>query len=501
MAKDLVKLRNEAQQLALKGKLDKALKIYQEIVAADPKDIKTWVKIGDVYKKMNRGEQAIEIYQKAAQSFALSGFLMQAISVHKMILEIDPNHRGTQEALAQLYAQKEGAATELPSADGGVKPGPKGASSAVLSLLKKKKDGATAAPATKPQSAPAVAAPEPEAEAAATVEPAAAAAIDTPAPASRVPQFDALDLDLADELFDQIMNQDVVVLDTEDDADKILAQLPEILLFSSLTREEFMSIVDKIQLRRFDVADKIIKEGEPGEAFYIIARGRAKVHKKDPKGRDVELASIGEGEFFGEFAFFSESVRHASVTVTEEMEALEIDRSQLQQVIDQFPRVKEVLKQFYKRRLVGTMMAISPLFQGLGEEDRQAILEKFESVEAGLGTVLIKQGQEGEGLFVIASGEVAVTVKDAKGQPIEVARLREGDFFGEISLITDQPTTANCLAVKPSELYKLPRATFKQLIAQYPQILEVTANYADERVKQTKKMISGGEALQAAGMV
>src|SRR5690606_1460805 len=123
--------------------------VYQEIVKADPKDIKTWVKIGDLYRKMGRNEQAIDIYAKAAGSFAISGFLMQAISVNKMILEIDPNHAHTQNALAELYAKKEGEAAPQAKSSG-ANTAAAGASSSVLALLKKKGETGAGAPAAAP---------------------------------------------------------------------------------------------------------------------------------------------------------------------------------------------------------------------------------------------------------------------------------------------------------------------------------------------------------------
>ena len=150
MAQDIRKLKDTAQALFLKGKYVKALEIYQEVVKLEPKDIKNWVKIGDLYKKLERKEQAIEIYAKAARAFAVGGFLMQAISVSKMILEIDPAHKDTQTSLAELYAKKEGnvvatqAAPKPAAAAGGssdpaprIAPGVSAASMAVLESLKK----------------------------------------------------------------------------------------------------------------------------------------------------------------------------------------------------------------------------------------------------------------------------------------------------------------------------------------------------------------------------
>jgi CRP-like cAMP-binding protein len=243
-----------------------------------------------------------------------------------------------------------------------------------------------------------------------------------------------------------------------------------------------------------------VKEGEEGDAFYIITQGACQVTKRDKEGKEIVLTTLKEGDFFGEFAFFSNSVRQASVTVLKETEALKLSRKQLEEILAQFPRVKETLKEFYKERLIGTILAISPLFKPLPEEARKEILSAFQYKEVEAGTVLIRQGEEGKGLYVIISGEVAVSVRTKKSLK-EVARLKEGEFFGEISLLTDSPTTANCIAVKETSLFFLPREKFVELILTYPQILEVTSSIADERMKVTKPLLLSGEALTQAGLV
>ena len=60
-------------------------------------------------------------------------------------------------------------------------------------------------------------------------------------------------------------------------------------------------------------------------------------------------------------------------------------------------------------------------------------------------------------LFVIVTGSVRV-VTTVKGKPLQLAVLKEGDFFGEGSLITGNPRTATVIANEPSELLKLDRA-------------------------------------------
>jgi CRP-like cAMP-binding protein/DNA-binding SARP family transcriptional activator len=469
----ITKMKAEAAELVVRGKLDDALKLYRKVVQLDPQDTKTWVRIGDLYRKLGRKDQAVEIYAKGARAFALSGQLMQAISVCKMILELAPKHEETQRLLAELYSKREEEQKR------GEIPGVRGASPDLLKLLKKK------------ESPP----PPPEVK----IE-----EVQAPAPPPR-PSFESLELDEEaelDALFSQIMNQEEVVVDLPEEGseEEILNRLPRIPLFSSLTREEFLEVLEKIQLLRFDVGDRIIREGEPGDAFYIIARGSARVTKKDPQGREIELSIIREGEFFGEFAFFSRSYRHASVTVTEEMEALKITWEDLEEILARYPRLKGVLIEFYRERLIGTLLAISPLFQPLPPQTRRELLERFEPMEVEPGTVIIRQGEEGKGLYVIASGEIAVSLRSG-GKPIELARLKEGEFFGEISLLTDQPTTANCIAVKPSLLFWLKREVFQELIVTYPPVVEVLSRFAEERMRVTGPYLAKGEDLTRAGLL
>ena len=549
MAQDIRKLKDTAQALFLKGKYVKALEIYQDIVKLEPKEVKNWVKIGDLYKKLERKEQAIEIYAKAARAFAVGGFLMQAISVSKMILEIDPAHKDTQSSLAELYAKKEGgvaatqAAPKPASAAPGaaaepaprIAPGVSAASMAVLESLKKKKPAAEAAPAPTPAPAakPAAAAPAQAPKPAPAPAPAPIEIPDlSPEPAvfdeeviveeaqldvdealiaeaeaepdrsvAGAPKFDSLDLDLADDLFNNIISQEEVSLD---DGGRHAAsmELPHIPLFSSLTPDEFTGILQRLELRRFDVRDRIVREGERGDSFYIVARGAASVIKKDPQGREIVVGKLTEGQFFGEFAFFNDSERGASVIVTQEMEALEMSRAELEALTRQYPRIQEVLKQFYRERMLSTLLAISPLFGPFNMEERNELIKLFELVNYDAGSIVIKQGVQGEGLYLVLSGEIVVNVKAADGTSHEVARLNEGSFFGEISLINDSPTTANCLAAEDCEIFKLPRATFKELVMVQPRILDVVAEFGEKRSQQTRKIVvSGKDALASAGMV
>jgi cAMP-dependent protein kinase regulator len=119
MSEKLRKLKDEAAKLVQKGKLDKALEVYREILAEDKTDVTAQLKCGDILRKLEKGAEAIECYTQVAETYASDGLLLKAIAACKLILEIDGNHTATQKMLADLYAKKSGrsaAAAPAPAA-------------------------------------------------------------------------------------------------------------------------------------------------------------------------------------------------------------------------------------------------------------------------------------------------------------------------------------------------------------------------------------------------
>src|SRR5690348_2546920 len=116
---DARKLKEKATEAFAKGKFAKAAEVYADYCAADPKDLQARLRMGDAWAKAGQKEKAIGAYQFAAEGFAKEGFLPRAIAASKLILELDPTHKGVQKMLADLYARKTG-----PSAGSRPKPGP-----------------------------------------------------------------------------------------------------------------------------------------------------------------------------------------------------------------------------------------------------------------------------------------------------------------------------------------------------------------------------------------
>lgn len=105
MAFNKEKVMDAARKFVDKGQIDKAVKEYLRIVREDPKDVRVWLKIGDLYAKKGSKQEASETYLKVARFYQEQGFYLKAVAVYKQILKLDPRLVEVNLKLAELYRQ------------------------------------------------------------------------------------------------------------------------------------------------------------------------------------------------------------------------------------------------------------------------------------------------------------------------------------------------------------------------------------------------------------
>jgi CRP-like cAMP-binding protein len=91
---------------------------------------------------------------------------------------------------------------------------------------------------------------------------------------------------------------------------------------------------------------------------------------------------------------------------------------------------------------------------------------------------------------VVLHGAVKV-VKTVDDKDVELAKLKEGDVFGEMSLLTRKPATATVTTLTNTIVLKLPRENFQELILTHPQILELVSELTEQRKSATQAVLSG----------
>src|SRR5262249_1513944 len=84
------------------------------------------------------------------------------------------------------------------------------------------------------------------------------------------------------------------------------------------------------------------------------------------------------------------------------------------------------------------------------------------------GDILFKEGDVGRALFILEWGQIEISRKDAQGKSQRITVLSPGDFFGEVSLLDDQPRTATASALTTSRVYLLYKAELEGLFNTAP---------------------------------
>jgi CRP-like cAMP-binding protein len=286
-------------------------------------------------------------------------------------------------------------------------------------------------------------------------------------------------------------------MDLPDDQKLEPGELPKIPLFSDLPPDAFIALFERCPLKRVEPGDIVIQQGSLGDSFYVICAGSVRVFRMDGEQRR-EIATLEEGAFFGEMALLSGAARTASVeAATEDTQLLEISAPILTELSHRYPQVASALKKFCRQRLLSNLMGSATLFQPFSRNDRRDLVQRFRARDVAKGDVLIKEGQRSDGMYVILSGEVEVRVG-----PTQVASLKEGDVFGEMSLLTKSNATASVAASKHTSLLRLPREDFDLIIMSHPQVLVLVSELTDARARQNATIASHKQpAGDAAPMV
>jgi tetratricopeptide (TPR) repeat protein len=105
MARDARQLRQEATEATASGKYKRALAAYLELETLESRDAQWPKRAGETYRRLNRDKDAIEAFSRAADRYAQGGFLVQAIAVCKLILQIDPRHDFALQRIAMMNEQ------------------------------------------------------------------------------------------------------------------------------------------------------------------------------------------------------------------------------------------------------------------------------------------------------------------------------------------------------------------------------------------------------------
>lgn len=290
-----------------KQEWQKALQSLDELQKNDLKNPRIHLKTGDILRRTGDAPGAVSAYHKAAAALMDSGFPHKAVAIYKIILRLSPDDRDALEKSQEIVEEMR-------------TPGP----SALEHALSSPPGGPEAEP-TPDESA----AEEPYYVLEST--------------AHEEPPGEGPDA--------QPAGQEAALEEPEEGG----GLLPEI--FSFLSEEEKEELAGRAVHRRYGDGEAVVEEGESGDSMYVIKSGKANV-VSTIVGEPLLLASLSEGDFFGEVAFLTGRPRTASVIAAGNLDVMEIDRGLLQETIEKNPLLLDGLMDFYHSRARDTIRKV-----------------------------------------------------------------------------------------------------------------------------------------------
>ncbi len=379
MSKGQVSLKEEAERAFFRGDWRKALDRFQKYCARKPEDLRSRLKVAELLERLDQKREALQAYQKLAEVYVQDGFLLQAISINKMILRIDPSSEDVSARLAQLYTEK--------------------------------------------------------------------------------------------------------VRETKET--RSFRPLP---LFSEFNPQELHSLLGHLQAETVPKGIPVCREGEEGDSLFIIVRGEVAITKRMGR-KEVWVRNLGEGDFFGEFGFFTDQKRHATARAATDCEILTISRSELEKMAETHPRVLQVLQKFFRMRVLDLFLALSPLFSSLTVSEREEVFTRFRIHRVPMKTLLFKEGDFPDALYMIKSGEVEIFTRNRQGKKICLNTLKSGNLFGEISLLFQKPRMASAKTTRPSELLELTRQDLDACLCRFPNLRSALEGISSRRLARTQEIL------------
>lgn len=270
-----------------------------------------------------------------------------------------------------------------------------------------------------------------------------------------------------------------------------VAILKKVNFFSGLSGEYLSTIAMNMKAVKCAAGQTIFQEGDAGDSFYIVIKGKVLIHKGESK-----IVELGGGQVFGEMAILDNEKRSASVTAVEDTLLFKLESDTFYDIIaDKIEIAKGIIRMLTARlrtqiaKVTGEAkpdieiddLAIErsqttqldgeallkrvlilkdiDLFASLSDEDVVLLANIIEEVAFKKGEHIVKEGEPGEAMYGISQGAVLVH----RGNT-ELAVLRNNEYFGEMSVLDNEPRSATVTALKDTTLLKLSSDDFYSLL-------------------------------------
>src|SRR5213596_3390582 len=239
-------------------------------------------------------------------------------------------------------------------------------------------------------------------------------------------------------------------------------------VFRFLSDEHFSAIEPLLQEEHYDFGDIIVKQDEPADSFYVVTKGRARALKTKTDGEEIPLWILKPGDSFGEAALAEGGTRNATVRCSTAVDVLRIDRDDFLQLVRRVPELKQYVETTGRDRALQSFLYQFSNFGRLPTLVLRGMIDRLKPVTFEKGNLIIREGDDAGPLYILQKGR-ARAFAGIDGQERNLAFYREGDFFGELSILNGSPRAASVQAFTDCQLLSLEPKSVQDLRRRFPE--------------------------------
>ncbi len=238
-------------------------------------------------------------------------------------------------------------------------------------------------------------------------------------------------------------------------------------LFRFLPQQYLEQVVPLLKEENYEFGDVIVQQGDPADSFYVLMSGRARAIKTDQSGNEIALATLRPGDVFGEAALGDGGTRNAMIRCSTAVAALRLNRSDFLALCEQVPEIKHQVELIKRHRALQGFLYEFSNFGRLPTPALRSMVEKLSPVEVAKGNLIIREGDSAGPMYILEKGRARAFAGN-NGRETNLAFYRDGDFFGELSILNGSPRAASVEAFSDCRLLALAPESVQDLKKDFP---------------------------------
>jgi NTE family protein/lysophospholipid hydrolase len=248
----------------------------------------------------------------------------------------------------------------------------------------------------------------------------------------------------------------------------LIELLRSLSVFCDLNESDLHWLASEIEEVALPAGKSLFRDGDPGDAFYIVRSGMLQVLPAPSVSAPQTSASIEVGDLVGEIAVLYQRPRTSTVSAVTASTLFKISASTLDRLYGANPSAHAQILKAIARRLPSSYLASVPIFAGLQADALRELDLESGWVRLAGGQTLFRQGDAPDYLYVVVQGRLEVLVERDTGQPEIIDQLGCGACVGEMAILTGEPRTATVRAIRDSELVRFSKAELCRLLELHP---------------------------------